>query len=228
MWGNILKYVGVFAIAAGASIWIGQMGSKPASPDFALPFAANAQEATETAEATEIVVPDMTIGAEDAPISMIEYASFTCPHCASFHADQYKKLKENYIDTGKVKFTFREVYFDKYGMWASMIARCSGPDRFFGMTELIFHNQQTWARAGGDLEIVGELTKLGKIAGLSDDQLQSCMQDADQLRALVAWYQENATRDEIQSTPSFLIDGEKYSNMSYEEFAKVLDEKLGE
>ena len=78
------------------------------------------------------------------------------------------------------------------------------------------------------MEIVGELTKLGKIAGLSDDQLQSCMQDADQLRALVAWYQENATRDEIQSTPSFLIDGEKYSNMSYEEFAKVLDEKLGE
>lgn len=225
MWGNVVKYVGVFAVTAGASVWLGQMGSRSATPEFNLPFAANAQESS---EAKAITIQDMTIGAEDATLEVIEYASFTCPHCANFHADQYKKIKENYVESGKIKFTFREVYFDKYGMWASMIARCSGPDRFFGLTELIFHNQQTWARAGGDLEIVGELSKLGKVAGMSDDQIQSCLQDADQLRALVGWYQENATRDGIKSTPSFMIDGQLYSNMSYEDFAAVLDEKLGE
>lgn len=230
MWGNVVKYLGVFVVAGGGSLWFTQSNktTETVQPAFDLPFAANAQEASDTSEATETQVVDMTLGAEDAPISIVEYASFTCPHCASFHADQFKKIKENYIDTGKVKFTFREVYFDKYGMWASMIARCSGPDRFFGMTDLILNNQSTWARAGGDLAIVSELTKLGKIAGLSDEQLNTCMQDADKLRALVAWYQENAARDDVKSTPSFLIDGEKYSNMSFEEFATILDAKLAE
>jgi len=157
---------------------------------------------------------------------VIEYASFTCPHCARFHSDVYKLLRKNYIDTGKIKFIFREVYFDKYGMWASMIARCSGPDRFFGMTDLILNSQSTWARAGDDLAIVEALRKIGRLSGMQDAALDSCLQDGDKLRALVGWYKENAQRDGIQSTPSFLIDGQPYKNMDYEEFAKILDEKL--
>ena len=215
----------VFGLAVGLGVWLNQSPQTAAlDQEFALPFAANAQSSDADAGATEII--DMVQGAEDAPITGIEYASFTCPHCARFHSDVYKLLRKNYIDTGKIKFIFREVYFDKYGMWASMIARCSGPDRFFGMTDLILNSQSTWARAGDDLAIVEALRKIGRLSGMQDAALDSCLQDGDKLRALVGWYKENAQRDGIQSTPSFLIDGQPYKNMDYEEFAKILDEKL--
>ena len=215
----------VFGLAVGLGVWLNQSPQTAAlDQEFALPFAANAQSSYADAEATEII--DMVQGAEDAPITVIEYASFTCPHCARFHSDVYKLLRKNYIDTGKIKFIFREVYFDKYGMWASMIARCSGPDRFFGMTDLILNSQSTWARAGDDLAIVEALRKIGRLSGMEDAALDSCLQDGNKLRALVGWYKENAQRDGIQSTPSFLIDGQPYKNMNYEEFAKILEEKL--
>ena len=215
----------VFGLAVGLGVWLNQSPQTAAlDQEFALPFAANAQSSDADAGAAEII--DMVQGAEDAPITVIEYASFTCPHCARFHSDVYKSLRKNYIDTGKVKFIFREVYFDKYGMWASMIARCSGPDRFFGMTDLILNSQSTWARAGDDLAIVEALRKIGRLSGMQDAALDSCLQDGEKLRALVGWYKENAQRDGIQSTPSFLIDGQPYKNMDYEEFAKILDEKL--
>ena len=215
----------VFGLAVGLGVWLNQSPQTAAlEQEFALPFAANAQSSDADAGAAEII--DMVQGAEDAPITVIEYASFTCPHCARFHSDVYKLLRKNYIDTGKVKFIFREVYFDKYGMWASMIARCSGPDRFFGMTDLILNSQSTWARAGDDLAIVEALRKIGRLSGMQDAALDSCLQDGEKLRALVGWYKENAQRDGIQSTPSFLIDGQPYKNMDYEEFAKILDEKL--
>ncbi|MDG1700565.1 MAG: DsbA family protein [Paracoccaceae bacterium] len=215
----------VFGLAVGLGVWLNQSPQTAAlDQEFALPFAANAQSSDADAGAAEII--DMVQGAEDAPITVIEYASFTCPHCARFHSDVYKLLRKNYIDTGKVKFIFREVYFDKYGMWASMIARCSGPDRFFGMTDLILNSQSTWARAGDDLAIVEALRKIGRLSGMQDAALDSCLQDGEKLRALVGWYKENAQRDGIQSTPSFLIDGQSYKNMDYEEFAKILDEKL--
>ena len=215
----------VFGLAVGLGVWLNHSPQTAAlDQEFALPFAANAQSSDADAGATEII--DMVQGAEDAPITVIEYASFTCPHCARFHSDVYKLLRKNYIDTGKIKFIFREVYFDKYGMWASMIARCSGPDRFFGMTDLILNSQSTWARAGDDLAIVEALRKIGRLSGMQDAALDSCLQDGDKLRALVGWYKENAQRDGIQSTPSFLIDGQPYKNMDYEEFAKILDEKL--
>ena len=215
----------VFGLAVGLGVWLNQSPQTAAlDQEFALPFAANAQSSDADAGAAEII--DMVQGAEDAPITVIEYASFTCPHCARFHSDVYKLLRKNYIDTGKVKFIFREVYFDKYGMWASMIARCSGPDRFFGMIDLILNSQSTWARAGDDLAIVEALRKIGRLSGMQDAALDSCLQDGEKLRALVGWYKENAQRDGIQSTPSFLIDGQPYKNMDYEEFAKILDEKL--
>lgn len=179
-----------------------------------------------TAEESEI--PDMVQGSADARVEIIEYASFTCPHCASFHAGPYKDIKKDYIDTGKVKFVYREVYFDRFGLWASMIARCAGPDRFFGMTDLIYKEQSLWSRAGDPAAIVAELRKIGLKGGLDNDTLDACLEDADNAQALVAWYQENAERDNIRSTPSFLINGEPYSNMNYADFSAIIDEKLAE
>ena len=179
---------------------------------FDLPYSVNAEEASENMKP----IMEMIQGDGNAPIEMVEYASFTCPHCAKFHEEVYPKLKINYIDKGLVKFVYREVYFDKYGMWASMIARCAGPDRFFGMTDQIYRKQSDWARAESDIAIVTKLRKIGLLAGLNEAQLNSCLQDGVKLRALVEWYSEKAKSDENNSTPTLVINGEKYCNQSYE------------
>ncbi|MCH2164895.1 MAG: DsbA family protein [Marinovum sp.] len=186
--------------------------------------AANAQEAASEGDASPIL--EMTMGADDAPVTVIEYASYTCPHCATFHASTFKNLKADYIDTGKVRFVYREVYFDRFGLWASMIARCGGPERFFGITDLLYSGQSTWSRAGDPASIADELRKIGRLAGLDSEGLEACLSDGAKAQALVAWFEENAQRDGISSTPSFMIDGELFSNMSYSEFQRILDEKI--
>lgn len=185
------------------------------------PFgAANAQEA----EVDTSSIIEMSQGNADAPVTVVEYASYTCPHCARFHEGPYKQLKADYIDTGQINFVYREVYFDRYGLWASMIARCAGtPEAFFGMSELIYQKQSEWSRAGEPAQIVDELRKIGKLAGLDGDTMEACLQDSAKARTLVAWYQENATADGVDSTPSFVINGKKYSNMSYEEMSELID-----
>lgn len=190
---------------------------------------ATAQTTVDTPQASDVDtsgIQDMFLGEADAPITIIEYASYTCPHCANFHATTYPQLKADYIDTGKVKFVFREVYFDRFGLWASLIARCGGEERFFGITDLLLKGQADWSRAGDPVAIADSIRKVGRLAGLGDEQLQSCLQDEDQAKALVAWYQNNAAADDVTGTPSFVINGEKYSNMSYADFKKTLDGML--
>ncbi|WP_299985143.1 DsbA family protein [uncultured Ruegeria sp.] len=208
------------AVAAGG-YWLTQ--SSKITPSNPLIGVAEAQEA----DLDTSTIVEMVQGAQDAPVEIIEYASYTCPHCANFHTGAYKQLKKDFIDTGKVKFTYREVYFDRYGLWASMVARCAGPEKFFGITDLIYEGQSEWTRAGGPAEIVDELRKIGRLAGVDNDQLEACLQDGTRAQTLVAWYQENAERDEIQATPSFIVNGKKVDNQSYNDFKKLIEDELG-
>ncbi|GGX40781.1 thiol-disulfide oxidoreductase [Tateyamaria omphalii] len=190
--------------------------------------AANAQAASDDIDTSSVV--EMQLGNPDAPVTVIEYASYTCPHCATFHSGAFKQLKSDYIDAGKVNFIYREVYFDRFGLWASAIARCAGtPETFFGVTDLLYSGQSEWARAGGGdpAQIADELRKIGRLAGLSSNKIEACLTDADNLRTLVAWYQQNAADDGINSTPSFVINGTKYNNMAYNEMARLIDEAAG-
>ncbi|WP_289042997.1 DsbA family protein [uncultured Aliiroseovarius sp.] len=182
----------------------------------------------EAQDADVELAPDMVMGDEDAPVTVIEYASFTCPHCGNFHQTVFQELKKNYIDTGKVKFIHREVYFDRFGLWAGMIARCGGEDKYFGMTGMIYDGMEDWIGDGNPATIISNLRKLGRTAGMTDEQMDACLQDEAMAESMVAAYQKNAAEDEINATPSFVIDGKTYSNMSYDEFAKLIDEKLGE
>jgi len=179
------------------------------------------------AEVDTSTITEMVQGAEDAPVTIVEYASYTCPHCATFHAGPYKQLKKDYIETGKVKFIYREVFFDRYGLWASMIARCGGPDKFFGITDLIFAGQSDWTRAGDASSIVDELRKIGRLAGIEGDTLEACLQDGTKAQTLVAWYQEHAEADGVEATPSFIVNGKKVSNQSYADFSAIIDAELG-
>jgi len=190
--------------------------------------AASAQSASDGIDISTVV--DMQLGKPDADVTVIEYASYTCPYCARFHVESYDQLKADYIDTGKINFVYREVYFDRFGLWASAIARCSGtPEAFFGISDMLYSTQSEWARAGGGdpAAIADALRKIGRLAGLEGDAIEACMSDPDSLRTLVAWYQENAAADGITSTPSFVIDGRTYSNMAYPEMARLIDEAAG-
>ncbi|WP_172328605.1 DsbA family protein [Mangrovicoccus sp. HB161399] len=199
------------------------LGTATMLPSFS--FAQDAAPADAPADLPEI--PDMVLGSADAPVKVMEYASFTCPHCANFHANVFHELKANYIDTGKVQFTFREVYFDRFGLWASMVARCGGEMRYFGIADRLFSTQREWTKAGDPAGIADALKKIGLTAGLTSDELDACLNDGAKAQALVNWYGANAKADNITATPSFLIDGEPYSNMGYDKFAEILDEKLG-
>ena len=171
-------------------------------------------------------VQEMTLGADDAPVEIIEYASYTCPHCARFHEGPFKQLKTDYIDTGKVKFTYREVYFDRFGLWGSMVARCGGKQKFFGITTALYAQQSEWARLQDPVAIADALRKIGRTAGMNNEQLDACLNDAEQAETLVAWFEANAARDGISSTPSFMIDGRTYANMNFAEFQSIIDAKL--
>ncbi len=169
-------------------------------------------------------VGDMALGDPNAPVTVIEYASLTCPHCASFHNDTWPTIRQNYVDTGKVRFIFRDVYFDQYGLWASMIARCGGEGPFFGYLTQLFGKQKEWARSD---DIVGELQRIGRLGGLPAERMQACLTDEALLNRLVADYQANATADNVRSTPTFIINGETATGaMSAAAFSALIDKHL--
>ena len=174
------------------------------------------------------LLADRTLGNPEAPIKVTEYASFTCPHCANFHSAVFKDLKTNYIDTGKVFFTYREVYFDRYGLWAGMIARCGGVDRYFGFVDVFYTSRDTWLSSDDPAVISGNLKRIGRTAGMTDEALDQCLNNTAFAEALVANFKTNSEQDDITGTPSFMIDGVKHKNMSYAEFAALLDAKLAE
>lgn len=217
MKNSLIALIAVAAVAGGA--WF---LSRPAAPAEPLLGAAFAQDA----EVDETLFAEMVQGDPEASVEVIEYASFTCPHCASFHANQYVQLKENYIDAGLIRFVFREAYFDRPGLWASMVARCGGEMRYFGITDLLFERQQDWARLETGEEIVTALRQIGKVAGLTDDELDVCLADGEKAQSLYGWYQANFEEHEITGTPSFVVNGTTYSNMSYEDFAALLDGEI--
>lgn len=184
----------------------------------ALPLSAFAQEAP--------AIEDFAIGAEDAKVTISEYASFTCPHCAAFHAEVFPLLKADYIDTGKVRFEYREVYFDRYGLWAAMMARCGGPMRYFGITDILFSTQREWAASDDQAQVVANIKKIGITAGMDAATLDACLMDDAMAKALVEHYQTNATADGLEGTPAFKINGTMHSNMSYEDMKVILDAEL--
>lgn len=213
---SIIFSATALALAAGAGVTITLGRQSPVGAAFA-----------QDAEVDTSRVLEMSMGNPEAPVTVIEYASFTCPHCRGFHEGPFKQLKADYIDTGRINFVYREVYFDRLGLWAAMLARCAGPERYFGMAEMIYATQADWIGDGEPATVAENLRRMGRTAGLTDEQVNACLQDGDMARAMVAVYQQNAEADGVDSTPSFIINGEKYSNMSYEEFSGILEEKLG-
>ena len=189
------------------------------------PLPVSAQE-TAPATAPASAIQDFSLGAVDAKVQITEYASFTCPHCATFHEEVFGKLKADYIDTGKVRFTYREVYFDRYGLWAAMMARCGGEMRYFGITDILFSTQSEWAASEDPAAVVANLKKIGRTAGMDDAAMDACMKDGATAEALVAHFEKNFTADGVEGTPTIFINGAKHSNMGYEELKGLIEAEL--
>ncbi|OYW57484.1 MAG: thiol-disulfide oxidoreductase [Rhodobacterales bacterium 12-65-15] len=169
---------------------------------------------------------DFSIGSPDAKVKIVEYASFTCPHCAKFHAQVFKDLKRDYIDTGKVYFTLREVYFDRYGLWAGMMARCGGELRYFGITDMLYEQQQEWAASDDPMQVLANLRTIGVAAGLDGAAIDVCLNDQPMAEALVAQFETNMAADDVNGTPTLFVNGTKLPNLSYADLKAVIDAEL--
>lgn len=184
---------------------------------------------TATAPATETeapqILPDMAMGAETAPVTLIEYASYTCIHCANWEREILPRLQLEYIDTGKVRYIHREVYFDRVGLWAGLIARCGGDEKYFPLARMIYDQQDDWLRsAGNDAAAISDnLRKIGLSAGLTTEQLDACLSDQSMAEAMVATFQATAGKDEINATPTLIINGETVQNAPWDELKAKLD-----
>ena len=170
---------------------------------------------------------EMSKGNDDAPVVFVEYASLTCPACAAFHSNVYPQLNKEYIETGKVKFIHREIYFDKAGLWAALTARCSNVvNRYFGMLELLYSEQAIWSRYESSDKIVDALLKISAKSGIKKAKAISCLEDQEKALDLVNEFQIYVDKDAIESTPTFIINGKKYTNRAYEELKKIIDKEL--
>lgn len=160
---------------------------------------------------------DQVMGKPDAPVTVIEYSSLTCPHCAHFHVDVFPKIKSELIDSGKVKMVFRDFPLDPLAQAAAMVAQCSGP-RYFNFVNAFFHAQDQWAHAANPEAAIKTIAKLG---GMSPDQVDTCFRDNGLLNEINARKEAGTTKYNIDSTPSFIIGGKLFSGaMSFEDFSK--------
>ena len=166
-------------------------------------------------------VREHVLGDENAPVTMIEYSSLTCPHCAAFHTDTLPELKERYVDTGKVRLVMRDFPLDQVALAGSVIAHCAGDDRYFRFIDAMFSAQAQWARSADPLESLLQLAQLG---GLPREEALACLDDEAMGDAVLQVRLDGQNQYEIRSTPSFIINGELYSgNRSPDEFGEIFD-----
>jgi protein-disulfide isomerase len=168
-------------------------------------------------------LPDETMGKADAPVTVVEYASMTCPHCAHFAETTFPEMKKKYIDTGKVRYILREFPFDPRAEAGFMLARCAG-DNYFPMVDVLFKQQQTWAAADNAKEA---LLQIAKLAGFTQESFNACLTNQKLLDQIRSVQRRGADEFKVDSTPTFFINGKTYKGaMSIEEVSAIIDPLL--
>jgi protein-disulfide isomerase len=164
---------------------------------------------------------DKVLGRTDAPVTIVEYASATCPHCAAFHKDVFPQLKSEFIDTGKVRFIFREFPFDDLALAAFMLARCAPPDKYFPMIDVLFEQQKVWASK----EARTELGKIAQLAGIGEDGFDKCLKNEDLAKGIMAIRDKAANTYGVEATPTFFVNGKELrGEHSIDQFRKLISE----
>ncbi len=203
-------------LIAGMTGFAGSMAASPLLQLASFPAAASGWEKA----------GDMAIGAPEAPVSVIEYFSLTCPHCRDFHTGTFPRVRTEYIDTGKVRFIARDFPLNRPALDAAILAHCAGPERYFAFIETLFNTFDNWTRAADYLNALGQIGQLG---GISEGQFKDCLSDQALETKIFSSILEAQENYDIKSTPSFIINGKKYEgSMRFEKFAKTLDRYMPE
>lgn len=164
-------------------------------------------------------LPELTLGDENAPFKIVEYASMTCPHCASFHATTWPKIKKDYVETGKVYFVFREFPFDPFSAAAFMLARCAPGGKHFEMVDLLFKTQRQWTGA----QPLQGLQNVARQAGFTQESFEKCLTNQSLLDGINKVKNRGQREFGVGSTPTFFVNGEKVEGaISFEAFAELL------
>ena len=170
----------------------------------------------------EPITKAMMMGAPDAPVTIIEFASLTCSHCAKFHGEVLPRIKSEYIDTGKVKLIFHDFPFDQRALMASAMARCGSEEQYFTFLDILFRTQMDWSRAD---DTTDALSKIGRMGGLSRASIDVCLNDENLRKAIVGGRLWGEREFDVDSTPTFIINNTKYVGLkSFEEFRSILDD----
>lgn len=170
---------------------------------------------------------DVWLGPADAKCTIIEYASLTCNHCATFHKETYPLLKERYVDKGQVRFTLREFPLDARATAGFMLARCDGNEKYYPITDLLFEKQASWAFVKPDV-FLDTLIGIMRQAGFSKDKVEACLNDKKLLDAVNAVKDRGLKTFKIESTPTFFINGKREAgHMSIAELEKKIKPIIG-
>lgn len=161
----------------------------------------------DAAPVAEPALPDMALGKADAPVTIVEYSSLSCPHCAHFHKDVFPALKSDYIDTGKVRYIQREFPLNNPALAGSVLARCIDPARFFAFNTLLFEKQEDWAFKDDAFK---PLRLYAKQAGLTDADFEKCLDNEDLQKKILA-VRERGEKEGVKGTPTFFINGKIYN-----------------
>jgi protein-disulfide isomerase len=168
---------------------------------------------------------DVALGPADAKVTIIEYASMTCPHCAAFHQETWPELKKRWVDTGKVRFVLREFPLDPLATAGFMLARCDGENKYYPIVDLLFSQQRAWAYAERPLDALRQMMKQ---AGFSQEKFDSCLKDQKLYDAVNAVKNRGMDVFKVDSTPTFFINGQRHpGNLSIDEIEKVIKPILG-
>ncbi len=199
--------------------------AKPAKP--ATPAAVEAPEAQGTVDMAELLkpgaLPDKQLGKDDAKVTIVEYASMTCPHCAHFAETTFPALKTKYIDTGKARYILREFPFDPSAEAGFMLARCS-KDNYFPMVDVLFKQQANWVGVSNTKDA---LLQISKLAGFTQESFEACLTDQKLLDDVRSVQKRGANEFKVDSTPTFFINGKTYKGaMSIEEMSAIIDPLL--
>jgi len=189
---------------------------------------AYAQQAERSVDVDKLMaegpLPEMALGSEDAPVTIVEYASLTCSHCAAFHSETYPALKEQYIDTGKVRFVLREFPLDPLAAAGFMLARCRPADQYFEMVDLLFDKQRQWAYAQ---DPVSALLAIAKQSGFTQESFEECLTNQELLDGVNEVKDTGAQDFGVSSTPTFFVNGRMVRGArGIEEFSEIIDENL--
>ncbi|WP_099050926.1 DsbA family protein [Pararhizobium polonicum] len=169
-------------------------------------------------------LPEMALGQADAKVTIVEYMSMTCPHCARFHNETFDAIKTKYVDSGQVRFVVREFPFDPRAAAAFMLARCAPEGQYFPMVSMLFKQQETWAAAPNGRDA---LLQMSKLAGFTQESFEACLTNQKLLDDVQATMQKGEKDFGVKATPTFFINGKKYSGeMSVDTMSALIDTML--